>query len=703
MPPSSRTRTDLGNGDGVPLAVRINTAIDKGDPLPISQADVDHEVEKARRFLEELPSRGAVGIAVRDHVVAISVLMDHDHPSVPAIELQNMRRMAMLVLTLHRERVHLPKKLPLVIAVVNLGGKQLCLLSDQKALLLALLMSRSGNMMHAKRATCTLLKRAKAERAHVLFTLSAPYQVGVQNIAWEMRTLHPVHGEGGRVVFKDGMLAFGSTDMELHAASPTVPESLYNMEQHEALVKTFVSNFPVISMDGEVEPRVEPRVATEGRDSLVRHMAADRKKAIEDLRALQVAARQQDKIMREQNEKETALLRAEIERLDLELKHSQQMHEGLIAGAEGACLEHQADAAAAQLELEEDRKQARTAAEAASKRETELKKQQGASDREVARLRKELAKLTAAHEIDVARWEIERKELAKRAETADQEVSTLKLSHGQLKESLCTQVTTGTSRVDALEEQLAVYSCRYSVLVDTFSRTARQDREERQHLKERVAAALRLGPNTFATQRNMLAKIASLREELRVTTIQPPPPLDPPLDPPPHRVRTSEAATSTQDLVDEATRGLLEATGAAIEGREDAMREIALYKEREARRAIPYPADGPAGGHLAWQVQPNGAVYNFALEADIEGVIAGLQRVAEHARSGAVANAQLNHHHHHQQMQHMHPPVHMQQAYVEASPPPMTTTVPQIASMPKANGVLRRSSLPHGNGHHRPG
>eukprot|EP00966_Prymnesium_polylepis_P255493 5903181-Prymnesium_polylepis.1 len=93
-----------------------------------------------------------------------------------------MRHMAMLCINFHRKRVRLPAELPFVVAVVNLSGKQLCLVSDREALAAALLRSPAGSTARSARAISVLLQRARSEGARVLVTLSCPYQVDVQNM-----------------------------------------------------------------------------------------------------------------------------------------------------------------------------------------------------------------------------------------------------------------------------------------------------------------------------------------------------------------------------------------------------------------------------------------------------------------------------------------------------------------------------------------
>ena len=633
--PNHLKSTSCHVGDSVPPATRCNMVAAPPEAASISQSDVEEDMRVDQRFLEELPSRGAVGIAVRDHVRAISVLIDNDHPSIPSVELQNMRRMAMLCINCHRQRVHLPSDLPFVVAIVNLSGKQLCLTSGRDALALALILSPSGSMARSKCAVALLLQRARAENARVLVTLSCPYQVGVQNIAWEVRTLHARVADSGETVYLDGVLSFGSTNLELHAASPTAHESLFQPKVHEGLVKLFLSNFPVIDLDDSIESdsnqrlRASPpnREADEQTDSLVRRLAADRKKAIEDFRALEASAKQQQGMLREENASETALLREEIDRLDKELQKTQSMQESLLAGAEGACLEHQAEAAAAELRFDEERKETRVSLETALRRDAELHRGQ-------SKLRKQLAALSAQHEIDTARWEIERRDLAARLEASQAEVKNLKTHTSEIKESMRKQVSEGTSKIDALDAALIDERCRRAKLVDLFGWATSQERRDKQWLKERLGAALRLGPNTFLRIQHLERELLQLRRPAA-----PEPPVKTASRP---AVRTSEAATDTVDLVNEAQRVMSNNLMRANEKHDEAVREAAFFREREARRGVPFPP-GATPSTAMWQVQPNGAVYNFALESDIDGVMVALQRVAEHARSGAVANAHMSH------------------------------------------------------------
>lgn len=605
------------------------------------QQQRDEEEASLVSFINSLNDQGVAGKNLVEHLHAMDHLLNEPNEYNPTLEVLNMVRMVMIAVNLDPAKVGLPDRLPNVLACVNLSGKRMVMLTDNWCLASALTLVPHPSEARCKRGLGEVIAQMKQEGGSLFVALSLPYQAGIGAMRWELRSLR--RQETPNVVFGrmylDGGLVMSNLDVVPRSANPSQTPSAVQAEVRNALLRTFRAGFPVINLESgggvdDVEVEYDEDSATVKLLPVLRKVSSDRKALLQELASVKEARDKNVALMREVHVADCERHTKERQESEAALRESLEVKRKRIEELTRERDEWRARGAAAELEMEDVKRQ--LAAALANKR--------GDAQR--------TARAEAALEIANSKAELERKRLEGRLAAETERANRADAARRSQGGREMKRVMEATSRSDELE-----------VMVETL-------RVDVATARAKVRAVLhRLSREMAARHRRK--RVARAARALRAATKAPPPAAPSPGAP--ARVAMATACVSTPaewvvlsdrhaDAVAYSKR--LEAELRAAKAKlEAALSAGAAMPTSLAPAHASAPSPTPSspgeqgggggnhehvGGHAphplgAYQtLGAQGPVFDYSLENDVEVAHAALGRLAERARAGVVAQANLD-------------------------------------------------------------
>ena len=139
----------------------------------------------------------------------------------------------------------LPRPLPKFIAIVNLSGYRAILYSSRSSLIRLLCMVGPLHAETVIRNVEEVMRYASDNNTSVLCCFSLPWQSGVQQVHWEVRTIE--RKPDGSI--RDGVQSYSYTSEEVRVCASTLDTDRCDMEQTKAQVAAMSMHFSACNLD----------------------------------------------------------------------------------------------------------------------------------------------------------------------------------------------------------------------------------------------------------------------------------------------------------------------------------------------------------------------------------------------------------------------------------------------------------------------
>lgn len=367
-----------------------------------------------------------------DYLGHLTSVLDDGNLSVecPIDQAVSFRRVLIRALERKDTPFGLPKKLPRFIAMVQLCGERMLMTTERTQLFQLLAHAPSGARANTD-AISAMMQMIKYREEHtdctLLLTYSAPFQVDLAHLWWDVRTLRR-DPETFKVI--DGEMAYQIGQSKCRAIGCTsVLESEISTATLEKEVKSFESHISAVDLDMELVSADGPRSSdaptskkVEALERVLASLTQERKKMMkehaEEVTELKCKIKASNEYMEEaarmqhasERDSEESLNR-EITRLAKEVEASLEAVSGYKAENDHLRKQHRADVNAALMNkneeikqlktkialLETSGKQATTELSRCNKaREAALKKQEAAQQRSLDEMERKQGKLQMA-------------------------------------------------------------------------------------------------------------------------------------------------------------------------------------------------------------------------------------------------------------------------------------------------------------------
>ncbi|MEL0211995.1 MAG: hypothetical protein VW891_15690, partial [Novosphingobium sp.] len=172
----------------------------------------------------------------------------------------NYRRVFVHAFSANASSFGLPSPTPRVIAILNLSGvKHLCYSNAHSIVRLLCMVDHAGSQ-HIIKGVKTFLDVVAERDLSVLLAYSLPWQAGVLNAHWELRTLRRI--DDGTVV--DGDCCFQPSFEAPRMVTGTLQSDASDIRVMDAQIKAFAQQFTASSLDLDSEVEAELSGSHEG-------------------------------------------------------------------------------------------------------------------------------------------------------------------------------------------------------------------------------------------------------------------------------------------------------------------------------------------------------------------------------------------------------------------------------------------------------
>lgn len=208
------------------------------EPVIPTENDAAHAGDQSDEFTQEqvypttLPARALVWLSklpigsntqfLRDHISNTDewFLNRPMHVS-STTQVPELRKTFLNLLLNSPNPCGLPEKLPKCIAILNLSGEYRMFYSNDTSL--GAMLALTGPYINLAESVSRVIQHAEQNEISVLCCLSLPWQGGVGNICWELRTLERRVDSAGRVeVLDNAMVASSSMECARGPVTPTM-------------------------------------------------------------------------------------------------------------------------------------------------------------------------------------------------------------------------------------------------------------------------------------------------------------------------------------------------------------------------------------------------------------------------------------------------------------------------------------------------
>lgn len=238
------------------------------------------------KWLENL-SRTGPGRQLDEHLKCVDFCVRNKNRSeCPVQQVGSFRRTFMRCYAESDRCFGLPRPTPRFVAVVNMSGYRTIYYSDRTALIRLLCLVGPDNGERVMRNVEQVIRYAVQNECTLLCCLSLPWQSGVHQVHWEVRTVE--RNPDGSV--RDGARCYSYTSEDVRtvatSAETDVGELAIAKEEMCAMLEHFkATNLDVMVEDGDVA--VDDSVKMGKLRSLMAVCKADRMKVIGDMNAMQ--------------------------------------------------------------------------------------------------------------------------------------------------------------------------------------------------------------------------------------------------------------------------------------------------------------------------------------------------------------------------------------------------------------------------------
>lgn len=393
----------------------------------------DLEAQERETLWMETLNTTPTGKKLCDYLGHVTSVLD-DGPlgiECPIDQAVTFRRVLIRALEKNAKPFGLPKKLPKFIAMVQMCGERLLLTTDLSQLfqLLAHCPSNPRANSDAINAMYTMIKyQEENPECSLLLTYSAPFQVDLSHMWWDVRTLRRsaetlkvTDGEMAYQIGQNKCRPIGCTSvLESDISNATLEREIEAFKQHISAIDLDVELLPMPEPNGSSDEQLEKRVATSER--LIAAMKADRVKIIaehkEEVEALKASIKASNEYMEEAARMQHASDRESDESLNRQINKLAKDVEAhlkecarLSSENESLKAQHKADLTGALLRKDEEVEALRgkvslleTSGRAAGQeltkcnkaRESALRKQSDAHQKSLDEMERKLGKATMA-------------------------------------------------------------------------------------------------------------------------------------------------------------------------------------------------------------------------------------------------------------------------------------------------------------------
>jgi hypothetical protein len=191
-------------------------------------------------------SRTGPGRQLEEHLKCVDyVIRNHNRFECPVEEACNFRRIFCHALAANDRVFGLPRPLPKYIAIVNLSGYRAIFYSSRNSLIRLLCMVGPLHSERVIRNVESVLQYASENNTSVLCCFSLPWQTGVGQVHWEVRTIERT----GDCSVRDGVRSFSYTNEDVRTCASTIETDVCDAEQTKAQVLAMARNFSASNLD----------------------------------------------------------------------------------------------------------------------------------------------------------------------------------------------------------------------------------------------------------------------------------------------------------------------------------------------------------------------------------------------------------------------------------------------------------------------
>lgn len=249
-------------------------------------AFVTETADEEMAWFHNLTHMGTSGKQLNEHIRCVDFhIKNKNRAEVPVQQVAQFRRVFCAAYAETDGCFGLPRPTPKFIAIVNLSGYRAILYSEKPALVRLLCRCDQENNQRVLVNVAAVLAHACKSNCSVLCCYSLPWQAGVDNVHWEVRTLE--RSAEGRV--RDGACAYSYTHENIRTVASTRESETSDPEQLQAQIVAMGKHFSAANVDAIVEAGGMPQDDHERfqkMQSIVVAVQADRNRLLGDIAAV---------------------------------------------------------------------------------------------------------------------------------------------------------------------------------------------------------------------------------------------------------------------------------------------------------------------------------------------------------------------------------------------------------------------------------
>lgn len=201
-------------------------------------------------WMQNLPRTGRSGLWLMEHLQCVDVaIQNKNRAKCSFTQVANFRRVFCRAFADNRCCFGLPRVTPKHIAIVDLSGKEMIFYSERTSLIRLLCMVGPEASERVMTNVETVLRHAAEQDCSVLFCFSLPWQAGVHQLHWEVRTLE--RRPNGTV--RDGARCYSYTNEDVRTVASTTETEVADSEQLRASIEAMKVTMACCDIDMQVE------------------------------------------------------------------------------------------------------------------------------------------------------------------------------------------------------------------------------------------------------------------------------------------------------------------------------------------------------------------------------------------------------------------------------------------------------------------
>jgi hypothetical protein len=252
-------------------------------PTAYSTTDAD------TTWLDNL-TRTAPGRQLGDHLRCVDfVIQNKNRTECPVQQVGDFRRVFCRSIAEHDRSFGLPRPLPKFIAIVNLSGFRGIMYSSRNALIRLLCLVGPDSSERVMRNVEQVLRYAEQHSCSVLCCFSLPWQAGVHQVHWEVRTLE-MRADGA---IRDGAMCYSYTSEEVRVCATTAETDFADPAQMKASMDAMRLHFSACNLDtmevadGDSQESMDDSEKMHKLKGIIAVVRTDRERIIGELSAVQ--------------------------------------------------------------------------------------------------------------------------------------------------------------------------------------------------------------------------------------------------------------------------------------------------------------------------------------------------------------------------------------------------------------------------------